>query len=295
MSDEAAQIARTLPLTSSSRRRRAVALHLRGWTPPVRPPHERLEARIIEATPVEPPRPMAPPEPPVPVVAPPSPACPIVRRSAAQQESARAKLRSLIHRISGLAWVFTGDCLLGPTSGGQTHGNERLREFLHASADAADQARDAERYLDRLEALRDELRQRTLTGGNDVVLICTGPNEARAGMKGLELFEHQLAVIVEDVLAAGAIPVLCTPPANRGGATVDQAVYVEAIRAAAAEYDVPLVDYWREWERTAGEIDLDRWFGDAAAAPGRNGHVELVHKLVSDMELHASGSDAVYG
>jgi acyl-CoA thioesterase-1 len=294
MSDEAAQIARSMPLSTSSRRRRAAVLHLRGWTRPERPQREHHEARVVEAPAPESPPLVTPPPAPLsaPVFAPPSRS--LVRRTVAQQESARVKLRSLIHRISGLAWVFTGDSLLGPAGNGQAHGNERLREFLQAPADAADQARDVGRYRNRVEALRDELRERTL-GGSDVILICTGTNEARAGMKGLELFEHQLALIVEDVLAAGAVPVLCTPPAVRGGATVDQAVYVEAIRAAAAEYDVPLVDYWREWERTTEEIDVDRWFGDAAAAPGRNGHVELVHKLVSDMELQTSKTGKVYG
>lgn len=260
-------------LTSQDRRRRWLALRKQATVVPF--PATPAPMPIL-APPV--PRPLSPLE----AINPPD------TDESNDPESARGRLQLLVQRISGLAWVFTGDSLRGPSDGNREWRTsaERLLEHLQGRMyRTSDVVIDSTGFGSMLSSLRQELDERALRYRPDIVLICLGTNEARAGMKGIELFEHQLAVVVEEILAAGAVPVLCTPPAVKAGATVDQLVYVEAIRAAAAEFDVPLVDHWDYWERMSTQVDLDRWCDDSTGLPGRHGHIELVQKLISDLEL----------
>lgn len=275
MSDSA-PVSTVLSSAAADRRRRLWLLRNRRW--------ERFEdnAEIEpEANEVIPPavpvkelktivESLAPPPPPV---VPPPVRAPRPRKAATDET--RDRLRLLIRRLSGLAWVFTGTGLQGGAAESESPPLPRLR----------DDALDAASYEEMLQTLQEELQERALRFDPDIVLICTGSNEARAGMKGLLVFEHQLALMIEAVLDAGALPLLCTPPARRGGASVDELVYVEAIRAAAAEYDVPLVDFWDYWRKTSESLgEFADWDG-SQGTKRRNGHVELVHNVVGELEL----------
>lgn len=76
-----------------------------------------------------------------------------------------------------------------------------------------------------------------------VALIMLGTNDAASGTS-LSVYETQMRRIIETSEANGVIPILSTiPPLNRRTKySVEQ--YNEVIRRLAAEYDVPLIDYW---------------------------------------------------
>jgi hypothetical protein len=140
-----------------------------------------------------------------------------------------------------------------------------------------------------LARLARELPPRAARFRPDVVLLSLSPHDVEQGLKELEGFERQLAGLVEAVLSAGALPILCTPPCLEqtvAAATVDRSVYVEAIRATAAEYEVPLVDHWAEWESVLQEPAAAS--GATAGAdrpPGPLGPARLAQRILEELGL----------
>jgi lysophospholipase L1-like esterase len=90
---------------------------------------------------------------------------------------------------------------------------------------------------------------------------------------------------------------LSTPPltpTTSEGEAVHQLIYVEAVRAVAAEYDLPLVDHFRHWEAAATEIGgLERWFDGESRHPGRVGHEQMARRLFADLRLLPTASNVV--
>jgi hypothetical protein len=147
-----------------------------------------------------------------------------------------------------------------------------------------------------LARLAQDLPLRVARFHPDIVLLSLSPGDVEQGLTALEAFEQQLAGVVEAVLAAESVPILCTPPClGKADAetALDRSVYVEAIRATAAEYDIPLVDHWSEWESTLPASAVVSHTREAAdLPPGPGGHARLAERILQELKLSSSAATA---
>ena len=203
-----------------------------------------------------------------------------------------ARLHERLQRSAGLVWMLVGDSLepgTGPARDWRSFGGrftEYVRTGLGRRRDVVIVNTAPAQLLAEVAA---EFETQSLPVQPGVVMFCVGPREALAGITGLDSFERRLAGLVTQVQDRGATPILCTPPLIPTGnstATAVQCIYAEAVRATAAEYDVPLVDHWLAWESAVqrGQAASD-WLLPDSIAPGPRGHAELAERLADDLQL----------
>lgn len=106
---------------------------------------------------------------------------------------------------------------------------------------------------ERVASLHADFEWRVLHFRPDIVSIMIDMNDAVAGPAGRAAFEAELRAMVEQVRAAGAIPVLHrTKPIDTKNPDSlrrsDLPVYNEIIRQVARDTNTILIDHWARWQ-----------------------------------------------
>lgn len=278
---------RSRPLASASRRRRFLAAWLYhpavNAPPPASssaPEQDHLDPALVVAAPTSPAGGAHVPPP-------------------RQEPSAWEQVWTALQQPAPLTWMLVGE--------GFDAAPPRLREWPTFTSQLTEAIRShpwrsADVFIvdtrpgPALARLTQELPQRVARFHPDVVLLSLSPCDVEQPLTALEAFEQQLAGVVEAVLAARSVPILCTPPCLWRGnpeTALDRSVYVEAIRATAAEYDVPLVDHWGEWESTlpaSAVASQEREVTDLP--PGPRGHARLAERILQELKLSSSAATA---
>jgi hypothetical protein len=206
-------------------------------------------------------------------------------------------LRALLSRPAPLTWMLIGDSL-EPSAGHEREWRSFSGRLSDVVRHVAGRARDV--FIvhtaagQRLEEVAVDAAQNVARFRPDIVLVTLGPQEAASGRRGLTAFERNLIALIGTAAAARAVPILSTPPQTPAAdpeAAVHQLIYAEAIRAVAAEYDVPLVDHFAHWETAAARpAGNSAWFEAAASTPGRYGHEQLARRIVVDLQLQPAST-----
>lgn len=211
--------------------------------------------------------------------------------------SAASDLRRLAHALVGaepLNWVITGDSIthgLVHTQGGRSypeHLHELIRGELGRTRDIViNSAISGHRLTDIL----DDWERRVASWRPDVVTLMIGTNDMATGedRDAVEpaAFAASLREFVSRVRAAGAIPVLQTPPsidvANAPGR--ERIVeFADAVREVAASDDVILVDqHARFTELGNGGVPWGL-MGDPFH-PNAAGHAALALELANALDI----------
>jgi len=210
--------------------------------------------------------------------------------SAASSSSSLSRIHRQLAQSGSLTWMLSGDSLEphhAPHREWRSFGG-RLGEFVRTEL-----GRNEDVFIVNatpgqcVETI--DVESRIFRYRPDFVLFSLGPGEAAHGTSGLLAFEQSLGRLLVRLADAGIVAVLCTPPltpVDEAEDSVDRLIYVEAIRAIAAEYDVPLVDHFAHWETAATEIGgLERWFEGESTSPGRVGHEQLTRRIILDLQL----------
>ncbi len=196
-----------------------------------------------------------------------------------------------ILRSKPLTWILLGESLAPPPDGNRNWRNfgERLGEFLKPI-----RRRSRDVLIDKTAPRCDltETRRRladSLRFQPDVVLLSVGLKNIPRDAEELSRFEEGLRQFIKILQRTKANCILSTPPAlpviNREE-TVDHLIFTEAIRAIAAECDLPLVDHWRRWEEASLRgNDLSKWCTNQGRTVGPAGHMELFRQIVEDLGL----------
>lgn len=116
-----------------------------------------------------------------------------------------------------------------------------------------------------------------------VVFISFGVNDA--GLRhDIEIFQADLKRIVAAVRETEAIPVLQTPTPTRDGLT-SRPDYAEAVRRAADESSVLLIDHAAYWKDISGSDEaMEEWMSDELH-PNEEGHCAMMKVLATELDL----------
>jgi lysophospholipase L1-like esterase len=195
-------------------------------------------------------------------------------------------IRRLLASPHPVVWVFTGDNLAQGavyTDGARgfvEHFAERVRSELRRVLDLVINtgiSGDTARGLLKLYKFR-SLRFRP-----DVVSLCVGMNDAKAGKSGRSAFRRDLRDLLDRTRTIGAVPVLHSPNAIDPQSVFNRADlpgYVQILREEAERFDVPLIDHYRHWKHLALPGDGWRgWLADGRIQPDGSGHRELARLL----------------
>lgn len=113
-----------------------------------------------------------------------------------------------------------------------------------------------------------------------VVSVMFGTNDAKHGPVGRSAFRDHLTAIVGRVRAAGAVPLLHTPPGldtDRAHTRADMPAYAAVVREVAAASGTVLADHWAHW--SAQPLTARRKWLDDAVHPNGPGHQEIARTL----------------
>jgi len=214
------------------------------------------------------------------------------KRPALMGRSPVTVFNEIVHGDRPLTWVFVGERWAPEKEASMDWPlvPELLHDHLRESM-----LRLSETVLDNtsvqcpLSQLEDELSPRVLKCSPDIVIINIGREEWRDGADQLAKLEWQLARIVTRLLQEGIVPILATPPfdgPDHDEDDVDSLLVCEAIRGAAAEFDVPLVDHRTHWEWAAEEIGgTDHWFVQGTDTPGAQAQEQFARRMIEDLWL----------
>lgn len=209
---------------------------------------------------------------------------PAVKKPLVPPTSGLEGIKQLLAGKEALTWVFTGDSIthgalhtLGWRSYPE-HFAERVRWELRRMRDVVINTGISG---DRTGGLLADLEWRALRFQPDVVSVMLGMNDCSAGEAGRETFRTTLSKIAEQIIAAGAIPLLHTPNTvytKNAGGRGDLPAYAEIVRVLAGEQKLALVDHWRHWEKTKPDQEaLLPWLEDKSIHPGVYGHREFAN------------------
>lgn len=191
-------------------------------------------------------------------------------------------------------WVFTGDSIthgLVHTAGRRSyveHFHERLRGELGRTADCViNTAVSGNRTADLIAGLD----QRVTRFAPTVVSVLLGTNDATAGERGIAEFSENLDAIVAAIRAAGAQPLLHTPPwidVARAQTRASLPGYAAAVTRIADRGEVGLVGHYAHW---AGADPARRqgWLADPFH-PNARGHLEMARTLFHRLGIFDSSS-----
>ncbi|MEZ6056538.1 MAG: SGNH/GDSL hydrolase family protein [Planctomycetaceae bacterium] len=191
-----------------------------------------------------------------------------------------------------LTWVFVGDSHTNSNHAAADWSTmpeslaAHIREALGRSRDTLIDNTSSGQQIKRLV---EEFNVRAVTFRPDVLVIQISSSESTRGLGRLGNFERRLMLLVQQAMQEGMLPILCTPPMGHQTASdesLDELVYVEAIRAMAAEFDLPLVDHWAHWHWVASDIGgTDRWFDPESHFPNQAGHDQMTRRAIEDLWL----------
>lgn len=94
-----------------------------------------------------------------------------------------------------------------------------------------------------------QLEKQVKSGVPEIVVFFVGIHDAHFGSAHCEDFEFNLLKMIRQCHRLGSQVVIHTPPRHQlqDELLVDQLVFIEAMRACAAEEDATLVDHWSSW------------------------------------------------
>lgn len=191
-----------------------------------------------------------------------------------------------------LTWVLAGDSRLGGSAS-----SDQIGPLVQLLARKIRQrvARQRDRIIDLLlpdctvTKCRTICQQRILPQQPDVVVLLLGGADARAGMAGFERYEDDLTALIQLCQSAGTCLVINTPPwipAADELIETDQLIYLEAARAAAKIFEVPLIDHWEHWEAARLEgIPVSCWSDAETGLPNEHGHARMAEQLAASLGL----------
>ncbi|WP_162848455.1 GDSL-type esterase/lipase family protein [Paenibacillus nanensis] len=207
------------------------------------------------------------------------------------------ELEPLVTGSEPVTWLFTGDSITHGalhTKGYQSFAElfgERIRGELSAvyPARAADMVLNTGVSSMTTRDLMSHFNNWVTAMDPDVVFIAFGMNDSSNRMVPLEEYKSNLVSAVKQVRSIGAVPVLQTINTVRADAASRIAhlpVYMEAIREAAEENDVLLVDHYRYWtEAEADETHLkSTWLNDSIH-PGYIGMTHMASTIFKALGL----------
>lgn len=200
--------------------------------------------------------------------------------------------REILRAPRPLTWVFVGDS--------HTDSAQVAADWSTMPQSLASHIRDAlgrtqDTLIDRtssgqlLKQLSDEMTIGAIPFRADLLFIQISTREISRGLARLGSFEKRLMALVHQALQEGMLPILGTPPLGKDSAandSLDELVYVEAVRAIAAEFELPLVDHWAHWHWVATDIGgTERWYDSTTGFPGRLGHEQMTRRAIEDLWL----------
>ena len=207
------------------------------------------------------------------------------------------RIRRVLESKTPAKWVFYGDSI--------THG------ALHTFGQRDYAELFAERLRFELGRTMDIVLTSAISGDNtrglpetfdwrvgqfdpDVVLIMIGMNDCSTNNDiSLTQFGDNLGRLVDRLLQIDAVPVLQTTcpimPGQAPDREPDFEAYMEAVRQAAADHGVPLVDHTRHWQQ---HLDKRSYWMSDAFHPNEYGHrafADLLYRAVGifDPNSHA--------
>ncbi len=136
----------------------------------------------------------------------------------------------------------------------------------------------------------------------DVVVIMLGTNDAVLSGMTDTVFRTNIETIVNQVRAAGAIPILrAANPVNKsinsGTRAANMPAYIQRIREVASQKDVLLIDHFEEWTQLmAGDMPFlintaanKTWLNDALH-PNANGQLNMVKAIINKIGKYNENS-----
>lgn len=186
----------------------------------------------------------------------------------------------LVQTAQPLTWVITGDSI---TQGAKWVGRERSYPELIQERIRWEMNRRRDFFIntgisgERVAGLRADFEWRVLRFRPNVVSIMIGMNDAVAGPAGRPAFEAELRAMIDQVRAAGAIPLLhrTNPIDTENPDTLRRAdlpAYNEIIARVAQSSETILIDHWARWqEAKLTPAALRGWLADPIH-PNGTGH-----------------------
>lgn len=203
------------------------------------------------------------------------------------------RIRRLLTGGTPVTWVFTGDEL---TQGGTQTARRRTFPEIFGERVRLELKRSLDVTIntgitgDHAASLAANLERRALRFRPDVVSITLGLNDSLRGPAGRAEFGNRLDGILAELQAEGAIPLLHVPTRfrlERNGPFADLPAYVELLRAAAREADVPLIDHWSDWRM---QPESAGWLSADGIRPNACGHRAMARLLFAALGIYDDSS-----
>ena len=197
-------------------------------------------------------------------------------------------------KLSGttpVTWVFVGDSI---THGALHTYGWRVYPELFAERVRYELGRPLDVVINtgisgnKTQDILDRLDWRVLRFKPDIVFLMIGTNDSTFGGDGIETFRSNIAVFIESVRQAGAIPVINTPnpilteySPNRD----DLPHYIEVLREMAQINNVVLIDHYQHWTTSKPDINsMMMWLNDSLH-PNEYGHREFARLIFKTLDI----------
>lgn len=207
-----------------------------------------------------------------------------------------AEIKATIASKDPAVWLFTGDSIThgaAHTNGWRSypeHFNERVKFELRRYRDVV---LNTGISGDRMPGLLKDIDWRIHRFQPTVVSLMMGMNDCGNGPKGVDDYRANLGMFHDAVKAKGALLLMNTPNAvypPNAETRRHLPLYVEAIRAFAAERKLPLVDHFKHWTETRKGFNLVYLLRDGAVHPNSFGHIELARLIFREIGIEDPNS-----
>ena len=207
------------------------------------------------------------------------------------------RIRHILEGKSPAKWIFYGDSI---THGALHTFGQRDYVELFAERLRFELARTMDIVItsaisgDTTRGLLESFDWRVGQFDPDVVPVMVGMNDCSANNDiSLAEFGDNLSALVDRLRQIDAVPVLQTTCPILAGQAPDREPhldgYMDAIRQAAAEHTVPLIDHARFWQQ---HIDKHNYWMSDAFHPNEYGHRAFADLLYRELGIHDPESHA---
>ncbi len=201
-------------------------------------------------------------------------------------------LREQLSHPQPLKWLILGDSLLPPSSSDYTPRGfvDVFRDYLNGPLwRIEDIVINGTSSRFKITEARDQLDFQLWRNRPDIIVLMCGPSDAEGGTQHCEAFEEEFIKLIKCIQKTGLNTIINTPPClpeTNESLLVDRLVYLEALKAISAEYDIPLVDHWKHWEWAAIEVGgTESWYQSDLLHPGVRGFEQMTHLLFKECGL----------
>lgn len=229
-------------------------------------------------------------------------ATPSQAQPAAATAAPLTELSLLQKKLSDLAqpltWVITGDSI---TQGAKWVGRERSYPEIIQERIRWEMNRRRDFFIntgisgERVAGLRADFEWRVSRFRPDVVSLMIGMNDAVAGPAGRPAFAAELRAIIEQIRAAGAIPLLHrTNPIDTenpdSARRADLPAYNDIIAQVAQDSNTILIDHWTRWNQAKPTpTALREWLADPIH-PNGAGHRQFAIEFFRTLGCYDPGA-----